>query len=206
VNFFHRESTMTDLQAPSYAPPAEKINWRLIARGALLMVLLALCGIGLAATPFWKQNTLDYWLWMVPCFAAVCILLALLSESRRHTLRPWAIVRHQLLHWLGTGAAVFLLFWLVRQNFFNVEAAGPAVTILLALSIFLAGITFDWTLVLVAFLLGAMAIGAVYMERVLLIVIGLGVIVLLAALLIRPIFRNYRHRPTTDVPPPPPPV
>lgn len=198
---------MTDLQATPYAPPAEKINWRLVARGALLLALLALCGIGLAATPFWKQNTVDYWLWMVPCFAAVCVLLALLSESRRHTLRPWAVIRHQALHWLGTGAAVALLFWLVKQNFFNVEAAGPAVTILLALSIFLAGITFDWTLVIVAFLLGAMAVGAVYMERMLLIVVGLAVILLVAALLLRPIFKNYRHRPAApDLPPTPPPT
>jgi hypothetical protein len=196
---------MTDLQA-SYAPPSEKINWRLVARGALLLGLLALCGIGLAATPFWKQNTLDYWLWMVPCFGAVCILLCMLSESRRHTLRPWAVVRHQVLHWLGTGAAIFLLFWLVRQKFFNAEAAGPAVTILLALSLFLAGITFDWTLVVVAFLLGAMAVGAVYLEQVALIVVGLLVILVLAFLLIRPVIKNFRHRPAADIPPTPPPT
>lgn len=196
---------MTDLQA-SYAPASEKINWRLIARGALLLALLALCGIGLAATPFWKQNTLDYWLWMVPCFGAVCILLCMLSESRRHTLRPWAVVRHQALHWLGTGAAIFLLFWLVRQKFFNAEAAGPAVTILLALSLFLAGITFDWTLVVVAFLLGAMAVGAVYLEQVMLIVVGLLVILVLAFLLIRPVIKNFRHRPAADIPPTPPPT
>ena len=197
---------MTDLQASYAPPPSEKINWRLAARGVLLLGLLALCGIGLAATPFWKQNTLDYWLWMVPCFGAVCILICMLSESRRHTLRPWAVVRHQVLHWLGTGAAIFLLFWLVRQKFFNAEAAGPAVTILLALSLFLAGITFDWTLVVVAFLLGAMAVGAVYLEQVALIVVGLLVILVLAFLLIRPVIKNFRHRPAADIPPTPPPT
>jgi len=195
---------MTDVQAP-YASPPERINWRLIARGVLLLAILALCAVGLAATPFWQQNTLDYWLWMVPCFAVVCILLALLSEASHHTMRPWIVVRQQILHWLGTGAAIFLLFWLVRQKFFNVEAAGPAVTILLALSIFLAGITFDWTLVLVGVILGAMAVGAVYMERVLLIVVGLGVILVVAALLLRPVYKNYRHRPASEPPPPPPP-
>ena len=196
---------MTDLQTP-YAPPPEKINWRLIARGVVLLGLLALCGFGLAATPFWKQNTLDYWLWMVPCFGAACILLCMLSESRRHALRPWAVVRHQALHWLGTGAAIFLLFWLVRQKFFNVEAAGPAVTILLALSLFLAGITFDWTLVVVAFLLGAMAVGAVYLEQVALIVVGLLVLLVVAFLLVRPVVKNYRHRPAAERPPAPPPA
>jgi hypothetical protein len=193
---------MSDLQ-PSYPPPPEKINWRLIARGALLLGLLALCGIGLAATPFWKQNTLDYWLYMVACFGAVCILLCMLSESRHHTLRPWAVVRHQVLQWLGTGAAIFLLFWLAGQKFLNIEAVGPAVTILLALSLFLAGITFDWTLVIVAVLLGAMAVGAVYMERVALIAVGLIVILVIAFLLIRPVIKNYRHRPAADLPPTP---
>jgi hypothetical protein len=196
---------MTELQTP-YTPPPEKVNWRLIARGVLLLGLLALCGFGLAATPFWKQNTLDYWLWVVPCFGAVSILLCMLSESKRHTLRPWAVVRHQALHWLGTGAAVFLLFWLVRQKFFNVEAAGVAVTLLLALSLFLAGITFDWTLVVVAVLLGAMAVGAVYLERVALIVVGMLVILAVAFLLIRPVVKNLRHRPATDIPPTPPPT
>ncbi|HSV92875.1 MAG TPA: hypothetical protein VLH81_07350 [Desulfobacterales bacterium] len=196
---------MTDLQTPS-TPPPEKVNWRLIARGVLLLGLLALCGFGLAATPFWKQNTLDYWLWVVPCFGAASILLCMLSESKRHTLRPWAVVRHQALHWLGTGAAVFLLFWLVRQKFFNVEAAGVAVTLLLALSLFLAGITFDWTLVVVAVLLGAMAVGAVYLERVALIVVGMLVILAVAFLLIRPVVKNLRHRPATDIPPTPPPI
>lgn len=196
---------MTDLQTP-YALPPEKTNWRLIARGVLLLGLLALCGFGLAATPFWKQNTLDYWLWMVACFGAVCILLCLLSESKRHTLRPWAVVRHQALHWLGTGAAVFLLFWLAQQKFLNIEAAGPAVTILLALSLFLAGVTFDWTLVLVAVMLGGMAVGAVFLERVALIVVGLLVILVLAFLLIRPVIKNYRHRPAVESPPAPPPT
>jgi hypothetical protein len=130
----------------------------------------------------------------------------MLSESRRHTLRPWAVVRHQALHWLGTGAAVFLLFWLVRQKFFNVEAAGPAVTILLALSLFLAGITFDWTLVVVAFLLGAMAVGAVYLEQVALIVVGLLVLLVVAFLLVRPVIKNYRHRPAAESPSAPPPA
>ena len=182
---------MTDLQTP-YALPPEKTNWRLIARGVLLLGLLALCGFGLAATPFWKQNTLDYWLWVVACFGAVCILLCLLSESKRHTLRPWAVVRHQALHWLGTGAAVFLLFWLAQQKFLNIEAAGPAATILLALSLFLAGITFDWRLIVISLLLSAMAVGAVYLERIMLVLAGLAVILAIAYLLLRPVIRNYR--------------
>jgi len=64
----HAELTMMDPQ-PVSATPSEKINWRLVGRGILLLLLLGLCGFGLAATPFWKQHTMDYWLWMVPASA-----------------------------------------------------------------------------------------------------------------------------------------
>ena len=194
---------MMDSQ-PLPATPPEKINWRLVGRGVLLILLLGLCGVGLAATPFWKQHTLDYWLWMVPCFGAVSILLCLLSESRHHRMLRWKVVQHQVLQWIGTGAAVYLVFWLIKQNFLKVEAAGPTVTIIIALSIYLAGITFDWPLVIVSLLLGAMAVGAVYLERVMLVVVGLAVILLIAYLLLRPVIKNYRgtHAPDTLSAPP----
>jgi hypothetical protein len=191
---------MMDTQPlPATAP--EKINWRLVGRGVLLIVLLGLCGFGLAATPFWKQHTLDYWLWMVPCFGLVSILLCLLSESRRHQMLRWRVLQHQVLQWIGTGAAVYLVFWLIKQNFLNAEAAGPTVTIIIALSIYLAGITFDRPLVLVALLLGAMAVGAVYLERVMLVVAGLVLILLIAYLLLRPVIKNYRTAHAPETPP-----
>ncbi len=188
---------------PASAPPTDKINWRLVGRGVLLALLLGLCGFGLAATPFWKQHTLDYWLWMVPCFGVLSILLCLLSESHRHKMLRWKVLWHQVLQWTGTGAAVYLVFWLIRQNFLNVEAAGPTVTVIIALSIYLAGITFDWPLVVIALLLGAMAVGAVYLERVMLVVTGLAVILVIAYLLLRTVIKNYRTPHAPGKPPPP---
>ena len=191
---------MMDSQ-PVPATPSGTINWRLVGRGVLLLILLGLCGFGLAATPFWKQHTMDYWLWMVPCFGVLSILLCLLSESHHHNMLRWKILQHQLLQWIGTGAAVYLMFWMIQQNFFNVEAAGPTVTIIIALSIYLAGITFDGSLVVVALLLGAMAVGAVYMERVILVVVGMAVILGIAYLLLRPVIKNYRSRHAPEAPP-----
>ncbi len=193
---------MVDLQPPP-APPTEKINWRLVGRGVLLVLLLGLCGFGLASTPFWKQHSLDYWLRMVPCFGALSTLLCLLSESHRRRMLRWKVLQHQLLQWIGTGAAIYLVFWLIKQNFLNAEAAGPTVTIIIALSIYLAGITFDGPLVVVALLLGAMAVGAVYLERVMLVVAGMAAILLVAYLLLRPVIRNYRTAHVTESPPAP---
>jgi len=194
---------MMDSQpSPELAP--EKINWRLVGRGILLVLLLGVCGFGLAATPFWKQHTLAYWLWMMPCFGVISILLCLLSERHRHHIQRRKVLQHQVLQWFGTGAAVYLVFWLIKQNFLNVEAAGPTVTIIVALSIYSAGITFDWPQVIVALLLGAMAVGAVFLERIMLVATGLAVILLAAYLLLRPVIRNYRtaHAPATPPSPP----
>lgn len=194
---------MMDSQ-PVPATPSGKINWRLVGRAVLLLILLGLCGFGLAATPFWKQHTLDYWLWMVPCFGVLSILLCLLSDTRRHNMLRWKVLQHQVLQWIGTGTAIYLMFWMIQQKFFNVEAAGPTVTILIALSIYLAGITFDWSLVVVALLLGAMAVGAVYMERIMLIVAGMAVILGIAYLLLRPVIKNYRSKHAPETPQPSP--
>ncbi len=193
---------MTDpLTVPAFPP--RNMNWRLVGRGILLALLLCLCGFGLATTPFWKQHTLDYWLWMVPCFGVLSILLCLLSENQRHHMLRWKVLRLQVLQWIGTGAAVYLVFWLIKQNFLNVEAAGPTVTIILALSIYLAGIVFDWRLVVVALLLAALAVGAVYLERVMLVVVGLAVILVIAFLLLRSVMRHYRtsHAPEKETAP-----
>jgi hypothetical protein len=177
---------------PLPAAVPEKINWRLVGRAALLIVLLGLCAYGLAGTPFWKQHAADYWLRMLPCFGAACLLMCLLSDGQRHRGQRWKVLKHQVLQWIGTGAAVYAVFWLIQQKSLNPEAAGPAVTLLLALSLYLAGITFDWRLVVVALLLAAMAVGVVYLEKVWLAVAGLAVLLLIGYLLLRPVIKNYR--------------
>jgi hypothetical protein len=185
---------------PVAATSPDKINWRLVARGLLVFVLLGLCGFGLVALPFWKQQSLGYWMWMVPCFGVLSILLCMLTGSRRQ-MAPLKVLQNQLLHWVGTVAAIYLVFWLIRQQVLNVEAAGPAATIIMALSIYLAGISFDWQLIAVALLLGAMAVGAVFLERVLLVALGILVILVIAFFLLRPVIRNFRSTDTPRVPP-----
>jgi hypothetical protein len=188
---------------PLPAPAPEKINWRLVVRGVVLIVLLALCGFGLAASPFWKQHSLEYWIRMVPCFGGASLLMCLLSEGQRQRKLRWKVLKHQVLQWIGTGAAVYLVFWLIQQKFLNADAAGPAVTILMALSLYVAGITFDWPLIVVALLLAGMAVGAVYLEKVWLVVVGLAVLLIVAYLLLRPMIRNYRTSPVQESTPEP---
>jgi hypothetical protein len=182
---------MTDSQ-PVSTPPPEKINWRLVGRGILLVLLLGLCGFGLATTPFWAQHSMSYWLWMTPAFGLLSLLLCSLYERQRFTLLRWKVLQHQLLLWIGATAAIYLLFRFIEKGVLKPETAGPSATLIIALTIYMAGITFDWRLIVISLVLSAMAVGAVYLERIMLVVAGLAVILAIAYLLLRPVIRNYR--------------
>jgi len=193
---------MTDPLTVS-ASPRRKTNWRLVGRGILLALLLGLCGFGLATTPFWTQHSLTYWLWVTPAFGLLSLLLCSLYERQRFTLLRWKVVQHQVLLWAGTTAAIFLLFRFIEKGVLNPEAAGPAATIIIALSTYMAGITFDWRLIVIALLLSAMAVGAIFLERVLLLVLGILLILGIAYVLLRPVIKGWRRPETVEDSPAP---
>ena len=193
---------MTDpLTVP--APLPRKTNWRLVGRGILLAVLLGLCGFGLATTPFWAQHSLTYWLWVTPAFGLLSLLLCGLYERQRFTLLRWRVVQHQVLLWIGTTAAIFLLFRFIEKGILKPEAAGPVATIIIALSIYMAGITFDWRLIVIALLLSVMAVGAIFLERVLVLVFGILLTLGIAYVLLRPVVKGWRTTETAESQPAP---
>jgi hypothetical protein len=102
------------------------------------------------------------------------------------------VVQHQLLLWIGATAAIYLLFRFIEKGVLKPETAGPSATLIIALTIYMAGITFDWRLIVISLVLSAMAVGAVYLERIMLVVAGLAVILAIAYLLLRPVIRNCR--------------
>jgi hypothetical protein len=193
---------MTD-PLPVPAPLPRKTNWRLVGRGILLALLLGLCGFGLATTPFWAQHSLTYWLWMTPAFGVLSLLLCSLYERQRFTLLRWKVVQHQVLLWIGTTAAIFLLFRFIEKGVLKPEAAGPAATIIIALSIYMAGITFDWRLIVIALLLSVMAVGAIFLERLLVLVFGILLTLGIAYILLRPVIKGWRTTETVESPPAP---
>jgi hypothetical protein len=190
---------MTDPQ-PLPAPLPRKINWRLVGRGVLLALLLGLCGFGLATTPFWAQHSRAYWLWVTPAFGVLSLLLCSLYERQRFTLLRWKVVQHQVLLWIGTAAAIFLLFRFIEKGVLKPEAAGPTATIIIALSIYMAGITFDWRLIVVALLLSAMAVGAIFLEQLLVLVLGILLTLGIAYILLRPVIKGWRTTPPAAPP------
>jgi hypothetical protein len=193
---------MTD-PLPVPAPLPRKTNWRLVGRGILLALMLGLCGFGLATTPFWAQHSLTYWLWTTPAFGLLSLLLCSLYERQRFTLLRWKVVQHQVLLWIGTTAAIFLLFRFIEKGVLKPEAAGPTATIIIALSIYMAGITFDWRLIVIALLLSVMAVGAIFLERLLVLVLGILLTLGIAYILLRPVIKSWRTTETAESPPAP---
>jgi hypothetical protein len=120
------------------------------------------------------------------------------QSLRTSALLRWKVVQHQLLLWAGTTAAIYLLFGFIEKGVLKPEAAGPTATILIALSIYMAGITFDWRLIVISLLLSAMAVGAIFFDRVILIVLGCLLILLVAFVLLRPVIKGWRTAATPD--------
>jgi hypothetical protein len=181
------------MNEPTSAPvtPPKKINWFLLTRSILALILLGLCAVGLAVTPLWKQQSFSFWLWMILAFGIVSILLCSL-DSRDASLRlRWSVLQQQVLHWLGTLGALYLVFYFVGKGFLSSEDAGPAAMLLLALSTYLAGLAFDWLLVLIGLLIALMALGAAWLEQDLFMLVGLVTLVVVAFLGLR--FLIKRH-------------
>jgi hypothetical protein len=125
-------------------------SWKVGAIAAIIMVLLALLGVGLTTTNSSVAPT--YWISLVPLYGALCVFTA----WRRHDkqLERREVIR-QVLHWVGIGVALALDFFIRGTGVETGVAAGLNAVLLLALGCFLAGIHLDWLFVLVGLLLGA---------------------------------------------------
>jgi hypothetical protein len=125
-------------------------TWKVGAIAGIIMVLLALLGIGLTTTNSSVAPT--YWISLVPLYGVLCVVTA----WRRHDkhLESREVVR-QVLHWVGIGVALALDFYIRGTGVETGIAAGLNAVLLLALGCFLAGIHLDWLFMLVGVLLGA---------------------------------------------------
>ena len=155
---------------PRVEQPQKTIRWRLWLRGGLLLLLCALCGFGLIATPVLDLNSFHYWgKYVLPTFAVVTIILGGLPEAAEDRI-SWIGVVQLLFHWLGVMGATYLIFSFAG-DFITADIAGPIVIVLLALSTYLAGIYFDKLLIPLSIVIAGIAVGTVWLENNVLLVI-----------------------------------
>ena len=127
--------------------PATTPSWKITALVALVMIVLALFGVGLAAAkPLLARN---YWVSLVPVYGLLCTAEAW-RRSRRSGER---LVLRQILHWLGIAGAVALDFYIRGTGIETQVSSGLDALLLLALGCYLAGVHLDWTFIGVGLLL-----------------------------------------------------
>jgi hypothetical protein len=132
-------------EQPPYFPITG--SWKVASIGAIVMVLLALLGVGLTASG--STAAAPYWVALVPVYGAVCVATA---WARAHKGEKHQIVR-QALHWVGVAVALGLDFVVRSSGEETSMAAGMNALLLLALGCYLAGVHLDWLFVPVGILL-----------------------------------------------------
>ncbi len=156
-------------------------SWKATGTIALIMVLLALLGVGLSAlnAPLARK----YWMTLIPIYGVLCTVTAWRRSSQAGAAGG-ALVLRQVLHWLAIGGAVLIDFAIRGAGVESEQTAGFNALLLLALGCFLAGVHLDWSFGLVGLLLALTLVCAAKAEQYLwlLFIVGLIVIgVLLAA-------------------------
>jgi hypothetical protein len=135
---------------------------------AVLVVLMLLSLGGIAVSNFAIQDDYLYWLGMIPFFWLGAILSSW-AQARRaqgddaHDLKQ--LLRIELLHWVGTLAAVIGVFFLRYLQILDDSAAAPVMLLILSLSTYLNGIRIGWRFSLLGVFLGMTAILNAYVEK-----------------------------------------
>jgi hypothetical protein len=125
-------------------------SWKVASVVGVIMVLLALLGVGLTTTSSAAAST--YWISLVPIYGLLCVSLAWVRARNDPGVRRPVVIR-QVFHWLGIGVAVGLDFYIRGTGVETSTAAGMNALLLLALGCYLAGVHLEWLFVLVGILL-----------------------------------------------------
>jgi hypothetical protein len=150
----------------------------------VIIVLIALSIIGIGITDFSPSDSYKYWVAMVPIFCGACLILEW-SRVRGKGYKWTTILRNQLLHWVGLLVAVRLVFEMLHKGRLDNENTGLVILLLLALSIFIAGIHLGWRLCLVGGFLGAALVAATYLEEYVWILLIIALVVVAIFLLLK---------------------
>lgn len=173
-------------------------GWRPLVRTVLLLALVGLCGAGLFAAPFTAARTPGFWLSLVGLIGVGCLGVGF-AGRREASFRE--LFLDQLLQWAGAAAAVWAVLWLAERRELAPEAQGPMLVLLIAYSVYLSGIRHAGSLIAVALLMAATAVGAVLLEGAVLLAAGLAAVLILAACFARPFLAGLRRTGRLEPPP-----
>jgi len=150
-------------------------SWKVTGTIALIMVGLALLGVGVSAldAPLARK----YWMILIPVYGVLCTVTAW-RRSQQAGASGGAHVLRQVLHWLGIGGAVLIDFWIRGAGGDSQQTAGFNALLLLALGCFLAGVHLDWSFGLVGLLLALTFVVAAKAQQYLWLLFIVGIVVI----------------------------
>jgi hypothetical protein len=125
-------------------------SWTIATVVAVIMVLLALVGVGLTTTS--SSFAATYWICLVPVYGLLCIGTALLRVGAGGHLQRNVVIR-QTLHWVGIAIALGLDFYVRGSGEETGVATGLNALLVLALGCYLAGVHLEWLFAVVGVLL-----------------------------------------------------
>lgn len=161
-----------DVKEQPASPPATAFRWRGRLFAALLMLLLAF--VGLVITDMYPQNS--WWYWSVLCvvYAIICIWLSLFL--RRSKVSEHHVLWRELVHWIALLVAVYLVHLQVNAGIVGNLEGGLLISVLLALTTFIAGLYIDSTFLLIGIVL-ALFVAAFTLVQVYLTLVAIPIII-----------------------------
>lgn len=120
------------------------------------VAMLVLAFLGMVITDVRKEGGWDYWKWIVPVYAILALWLSWYVRRQSAIVSPITL-GHELLHWLGLIATVYLVSFFVHLGIISRFIAGIFDLTLLSFAIFLAGVYIETTFIFIGIILGAMA-------------------------------------------------
>jgi hypothetical protein len=132
-----------------------KHPWRARLIVGILMLFLAF--LGMVFTDIFKSGGWDYWKWVVGVYAILALWLSWYIRRKQAVISPITL-GHELLHWLGVIATVFMVSYFVHLGIMSRFMAGIFDLTLLSLGVFLAGVYIESTFILIGVILGVLAL------------------------------------------------
>ena len=128
-----------------------KHPWK--ARLGVGVAMLLLAFFGMVATDVLSSGGWDYWKWVVPVYAILALWLSWYVRKQQQIITPITL-GHEVLHWVGVIAAVFMVAFFVHLGIISRFVAGIFDLTLLSLGIFIAGIYIEPTFLFIGIVLG----------------------------------------------------
>ncbi len=128
-------------------------------------VMLASSLLGVVLMQMGSLWVWDYWQALSLFFAGMTIFLGYYHRRADKSSRNVGGLLHECLHWLGLLLCVFLVTKMVSMGFIGRFEASLMLLILLAFSVFLAGVYVDFALMAVGAIMGMGAVGLAFFSE-----------------------------------------